>query len=114
MNTITFRQIFVYLLTIYMNEGDSTVTREVADRHFDLCDVCLVLWSHREPLPRTYYPDMKQLCGVQFSSWLKRGATYGDAAKFVYEKIARENGLPTRQIDRWQSPMDRLHPNLRV
>jgi hypothetical protein len=93
-----------------MDEGDSTVTRQVADRHFNLSDMCLVLWSHKEPVPRTYYPDMKQLCGVQFSSWLKRGATYADAAKFIYERITHENGFPVEQIGRWQNPMNRLHP----
>lgn len=51
-----FRQIFVYLFALYMDEGDATVTRQVADRHFNLSDTCLVLWSHKEPLPRTYYP----------------------------------------------------------
>jgi hypothetical protein len=99
------RQIFWFLLDLYLAERNASARRQLLGHWIDLRDTCRLLWYHDEPVPNGYHGWLKPIAGHHFHSWLRRGAKYSDAARLLYYHL-----VPAANVGPWLTIMDRSRP----
>ncbi|MBB2684370.1 UNVERIFIED_ORG: hypothetical protein GGD47_001947 [Rhizobium etli] len=92
MEIINTRRFFRNRFEYYVDNKDSSCVGVCDETQLSVLDVCELLEHDQEPFPRRYDVHMRKLCGHECLTWFQEERTYGDVARLLKRKVAREDG----------------------